>query len=117
MLTAEVQSLTLKAKLFRGFADPSRLSILESLRTGPRNVGEVVSATGLAQSSVSAHLACLYECGLVSRRQQGKFVYYNLSDERVEALLRVGDQLLADVARGIYECTRYEAPGTQTSVS
>ena len=114
MLTAEVQTLTLKAKLFRGFADPSRLAILESLRSGPKSVGEVVFATGFAQSSVSTHLACLYECGLASRRQQGKFVYYSLSDERVAALLRMGDELLADVARGIYECTRYEAPGTDT---
>ena len=115
MLTAEVQSLTLKAKLFRGFADPSRLAILESLRSGPKSVGEVVSATGFAQSSVSTHLACLYECGLASRRQQGKFVYYSLSDERVAALLRMGDELLAEVARGVYECTRYETPGTYAS--
>ena len=110
MLVAEVQSLTLKAKLFRGFADPSRLAILESLRSGPKSVGEVVSATGFAQSSVSTHLTCLYECGLVSRRQQGKFVYYSLSDQRVAALLRMGDELLADVARGVYECTRYDVP-------
>jgi DNA-binding transcriptional ArsR family regulator len=108
MLTAEPQSLALKAKLFRGFSDPSRLSILESLRSGPKTVGEVVAATGRAQSSVSTHLACLYECGLVSRRQQGKFVYYSLSDERVEALLRTGDELLAEVAKGVYECTHYD---------
>lgn len=109
MITAETQGLALKAKLFRGFSDPSRLSILESLRSGPLTVGEVVSATGRAQSSVSTHLACLYECGLVSREQRGKFVYYRLSDERVESILRLGDVLLADVAKGVYECTRYDA--------
>ena len=109
MITAETQGLALKAKLFRGFSDPSRLSILESLRSGPLTVGEVVSATGRAQSSVSTHLACLYECGLVSREQRGKFVYYRLSDERVESILRLGDVLLADVAKGVYECTRYDS--------
>jgi len=108
MLTVELQTLGLKAKLFRGFSDPTRLAILESLRSGSKSVGETVSATGFAQSSVSSHLACLYECGLVSRRQQGKFVYYSLSDGRVEAILRLGDVLLADVAKGVYECTRYE---------
>ena len=108
MITAETQGLALKAKLFRGFSDPSRLSILESLRSGPLTVGEVVSATGRAQSSVSTHLACLYECGLVSREQRGKFVYYRLSDERVDEILRLGDILLADVAKGVYECTRYD---------
>lgn len=110
MLIAEVQTLALKAKLLRGFSDPSRLSILETLRSGSKSVGEVVSTTGFAQSSVSSHLACLYECGLVSRRQQGKFVYYSLSDQRVEEILRLGDVLLADVAKGVYECTHYNPP-------
>ena len=109
MLTAtNARSLALKAKLFRGFADPSRLTILEALRGGPRSVNEVVSATGLAQPTVSGHLACLYECGLVYREQQGRYVYYSLSDKRVDTLLRMGDELLADVAKGVYECTRYE---------
>jgi DNA-binding transcriptional ArsR family regulator len=109
MLPAETQGLALKAKLFRGFSDPSRLSILESLRSGPKSVGEVVLAAGRAQSSVSTHLACLYECGLVSREQRGKFVYYRLSDERVDEILRLGDILLADVAKSVYECTRYDS--------
>lgn len=111
MIAAETMGLALKAKLFRGFSDPSRLSILESLRSGQKTVGEVVSATGRAQSSVSTHLACLYECGLVSREQRGKFVYYGLSDARVDDILRLGDLLLADVAKGVYECTRYDDDG------
>ncbi len=110
MTAAEIQGLALKAKLFRGFSDPSRLSILESLRSGPKTVGEVVTATGRAQSSISMHLACLYECGLVSREQRGKFVHYRISDGRVDEILRLGDLLLADVAKGVYECTRYEEP-------
>ena len=65
MLTAEVQTLALKAKLFRGFADPSRLAILEALRSTPLNVGEIVEATGLSQSNISNHLGCLRDCGLV----------------------------------------------------
>ncbi len=110
MLAAETQGLAFKAKLFRGFSDPSRLSILEALRAGPKTVGEVVAATGRGQSSVSTHLACLYECGLVSREQRGKFVYYRISDGRVNEILRLGDELLADVAKGVYECTRYDEP-------
>src|SRR5512146_458669 len=109
MIAAEVQSLALKAKLFRGFSDPSRLSILECLRSGPKTVGEIVTATGRGQSSVSMHLACLYECGLVSREQRGKFVYYSISDSRVDEILSLGEVLLADVAKGVYECTHYES--------
>lgn len=107
-LDARQQAITLRAKLFRGFSDPSRLTILESLRTSRLTVTEIVEATGLGQSNVSNHLACLRECGLVSREQEGRYVWYMLSDERVGEILRVSEELLGDVARGVYECTRYE---------
>jgi DNA-binding transcriptional ArsR family regulator len=98
----------LRAKLFRGFADPSRLSILEVLTTGPLIVNEIVQATGLSQSNVSNHLGCLRDCGLVVCEQQGRFVTYRLSDNRVAELVKLADALLTDVARGVYECARYE---------
>ena len=110
LIIANAQSLTLKSKLFRGFADPSRLSILEALRAGPRSVSEIVETTGLSQSNASNHLGCLLDCGLVSRDQRGRYVFYQLSDARVEGLLALSDELLADVAKGVYECTRYGAP-------
>lgn len=107
LILATGRGLSLKAKLFRGLSDPSRLAILEALRDGPASVGEIVAATGLAQPNVSSHLACLFGCGLVARTQKGRFVYYALSDARVGGLLRDAEDLLAEVARGVYECTRY----------
>ena len=109
LMTTQTQGTALKAKLFRGFSDPSRLSILDTLRAGPLTVTEIVEVTGLSQSNTSNHLACLWDCGLVVREQQGRYVRYRLSDERVAALLGLADQLLADVAQGVYECTRYKA--------
>ena len=102
------QVTDLKAKLFRGFADPSRLSILTALRQGSLTVTEIVEATGLSQSNASNHLACLRDCGLVSRVQRGSYAHYQFSDERVAALLNLADELLADVAKGVYDCTRYD---------
>lgn len=70
MLTAEfAQSLALKAKLFRGFSDPSRLAILETVREAARSVTEIVDICGLTQSNVSNHLACLLDCGLVTGKE------------------------------------------------
>ncbi|WP_366144833.1 metalloregulator ArsR/SmtB family transcription factor [uncultured Chloroflexus sp.] len=110
MLTvAHPTALALQAKLFRGFADPSRLAILLALRHGARSVSDIVQVTGLSQPNVSNHLSCLRDCGLVTASSQGRFVYYELSDRRVEQLLRLADELLADVAKGVYECTRYQA--------
>lgn len=109
-ITHAISGIDLQAKLFRGFADPSRLAILQSLRDGERTVTDLVQATGLTQSNVSNHLACLRDCGLVALRQQGRFSYYSLRDERVARLLVLADELLAEVARGVYECTRYDTP-------
>jgi DNA-binding transcriptional ArsR family regulator len=109
LMTANVQAIYLQAKLFRGFSDPSRLSILDALRNGVRTVSDIVQATGLTQSNVSNHLGCLRDCGLVTAHQEGRFVYYALSDERVGQLLRLAHELLADVAKGVYDCTRYHA--------
>ncbi len=104
------QSARLKAKLFRGFSDPSRLLILETLRRGAQTVTEIVAATHLSQPNVSNHLACLRECGLVTVEQQGRFAVYRLNGEAVGQLLTLADQILAEFAQGIYACTRYTLP-------
>jgi ArsR family transcriptional regulator, cadmium/lead-responsive transcriptional repressor len=112
MLTvANPKVVDLQAKLFRGFSDSSRLAILEALRAGPLTVSEIVQATGLTQSNVSNHLSCLRDCGLVTAQHQGRYAFYSLSDVRVDQLLRLADELLADVAKGVYECTRYTVSG------
>ncbi|MCX6070019.1 MAG: metalloregulator ArsR/SmtB family transcription factor [Chloroflexi bacterium] len=108
LMTAALTSLELKAKLFRGLGDPSRLSILETLRRGPKTVSEIVASTGLSQPNASNHLACLRDCGLVRSEPSGRYVSYALSDDRVAGLLALGEEVLADVARGIYECTRVD---------
>lgn len=110
LLTADRSGIAVKAKLFRGFGDPSRLSILEALRNGPLTVTEVVEATNLSQSNVSNHLGCLRDCGLVVAEQAGRYVTYQLSDDRVGTLIELAESLVADVARGVYQCTRYNLP-------
>jgi DNA-binding transcriptional ArsR family regulator len=97
----------LQAKLFRGLADPSRLTILEALRQGPLHVSAIVTVTGLSQPNVSNHLRCLSECGLVRAETRGRFVHYQLGDERIEQLLRLADELLADTACGVRACDNY----------
>ena len=98
---------TLKAKLFRGLADPSRLLIVEALRSGEKTVSQLVEETGLSQPNASAHLSCLQDCGLVARRQEGRFVYYTLSDGRMEQVLQAVEGILSGVADNVYRCTRY----------
>ncbi|WP_084399172.1 ArsR/SmtB family transcription factor [Henriciella aquimarina] len=105
---ANAHSVLLRAKLFRGLADPSRLFILEALRKGPRSVGEIVAITGLSQSNASNHLRCLSECGLVTGDQRGRFVHYALSEFRSEQLLLIADELLKNGAIGVDACDNYD---------
>lgn len=109
LMTNRVEAFGLQAKLFQGLSDQSRLAILEALRGGRLPVGEIVEATGLSQSNTSNHLRCLSDCGLVAAEQEGRFVYYRLSDQRIETLLLLADELLAETGRRIFECTNYVA--------
>jgi ArsR family transcriptional regulator, cadmium/lead-responsive transcriptional repressor len=108
MPTMVPSATTLKAKLFRGLADMSRLVILEALRAGPMTVSAITEKTALTRTNVSNHLRCLSDCDLVVATSQGRYTLYQISDPRVATLLELADELLADVALGVYECTRYE---------
>ncbi len=84
------------AALFHALAEPSRLEILEHLFLGEHRVVDLVAHLGLAQSTVSQHLACLRDCGLVTSRAQGRSSHYSLTDpERVRVLLADAAALLA----------------------
>jgi DNA-binding transcriptional ArsR family regulator len=86
--------------LFHALAEPSRLAILEHLFLGDHRVVDLVTHLGLAQSTVSGHLACLRDCGLVTHRAVGRSSYYSLTDpERVRALLDEAERLLDATGR------------------
>ena len=102
-----VLDVGLRAKLFRGFSDASRLAILETLRQGPLTVSHIVAVTGLSQPNTSNHLTCLRDCGLVSRTQRGRHVYYALSSPQIAKLLQSADDLLSGIGDLICTCERY----------
>ena len=103
----------LKAKLFRGLADPSRLAVLEALRDARRCVSDLVRLTGLSQPNVSAHLACLQDCGLVSRSREGRFVFYAVAHKEAILVLENAEAILSRVGDHVYSCTRYELPRSE----
>ena len=105
---ASRRRVDLKAKLFRGLADLSRLRILEALRDGPRPAGELAEAAGLTLTNASMHLDCLYCCGLVDRKRKGRYVFYRIKSRRIVRLLDLGESALDEVASRILECSRYE---------
>lgn len=77
------ETLRAVAERFKVLAEPARLSVLNELRGGPRNVSELIEATGLNQANLSKHLQLLHATGFVERRRAGAFVVYALADRRV----------------------------------
>jgi DNA-binding transcriptional ArsR family regulator len=84
-----------KADLFKALAHPMRIRILELLRGGEKNVGELMAALGVEGSSVSQQLAILRMKNIVDTRKEGSTIYYRLRGAHVNDLL--------DVARHIFD--------------
>lgn len=87
--------LDVAACLFHGLSDPGRLRILQHLMLGEHRVVDLTAHLGLAQSTVSAHVACLRDCGLLDVRQQGRSSHYRLAHpDATAAMLRAAEDLL-----------------------
>lgn len=93
------------AALFRSFSEPNRLVIAQHLLLGEHRVTDLVEHLGLAQSTVSAHLACMRDCGLLSTRVRGRATFYSLSEpDLTRTLLRAAGDLLAATGDAVILC-------------
>ncbi|MGZ0213072.1 MAG: ArsR/SmtB family transcription factor [Actinomycetales bacterium] len=93
--------------LFNSLSDPTRLSIVMRMTGGEVRVGDLVGELGLAQSTVSAHVACLRDCGLVQGRVQGRSVYYSLARPELMDMLAQAEVLLAATGSAVSLCPNY----------
>lgn len=109
----EGPALSAAACLFRSLGDPTRLAILQHLAAGEHKVVDLTAHLGLAQSTVSAHLACLRDCGLVTSRPEGRASMWSLAHPReLVGLLAGAEQLLAATGDAVALCPAYgEAAG------
>lgn len=80
------EALEQVAAYFQTLSEPTRLQILNFLRQGEHNVGELAQLCGYTSANVSRHLAMLTQRGLVARESRGTSVYYRIADESVYAL-------------------------------
>ncbi len=101
------EDVTAAVCLFRSLADPARLAIIAHLAGGEHRVGELTAHLGLAQSTVSQHLACLRDCGLVAARAKGRASYYSLARPEILDLLRSAELLLAATGDQVVLCPNY----------
>ncbi len=80
------EALEQVASYFQALSEPTRLQILNLLRDGERNVGEIAQACGYTSANISRHLSVLMQHALVARESRGTSVYYRIADDSVYAL-------------------------------
>lgn len=108
----ETPGLVVAACLFHGFSDPSRIAILRHLALGEHRVVDLTAHLGLAQSTVSKHLVCLRDCGLVTARPEGRATVYTLNHaEALMDLWAAAERLLGATGDVVALCPNY---GTDT---
>jgi len=71
------------ARVFKVLGDGPRLALLQELREGEKTVSELVETTGQGQAMVSKSLKAMREAGLLTRRKEGIYVFYRVSDPLV----------------------------------
>lgn len=87
---------TLQLKLIHGFSNKTRYHILQILKNGEVNVTDLIEQVASSQSSVSQHLACLKDCGLIQKRAEGKFFFYSITSSKIIQLMDLLDDTVAD---------------------
>jgi DNA-binding transcriptional ArsR family regulator len=94
------------AAYFQALSEPTRLRILNLLRDGERNVGDIAQLTGFTPANVSRHLSLLAERGMVARESRGTSVWYRIADPSVYELC---DLVCGSIARGYERAARERA--------
>ena len=101
------QSLAPAAALFRSLGDPARLAIVRRLALGDARVVDLVAELGLAQSTVSGHLACLRDCGLVDSRPSGRASLFTLIQPALLDVLGSAEAVLSATGNAVALCPNY----------
>jgi ArsR family transcriptional regulator, cadmium/lead-responsive transcriptional repressor len=95
------------AALFRSLGDPTRLAIVRQLTAGPARVVDLVEAVGSAQSTVSKHLACLRDCGLVASDPVGRASLFRLTQPALIDVLTSAEAVLEATGQAVALCPNY----------
>lgn len=91
----------LHARVCKALADPTRLLIINELRDGPRPVGDLAEALGIAQPNISRHLAVLRDRGFVTAERVGGSVRYELANPKVLRAMDLLREFMTEERAGV----------------
>lgn len=98
-MLADEQTVARAATLFSALGDRSRLLIVRELASSGLRVNELVARLGLAQATVSGHLAVLRYCGLVTVQAQAQHRLYSIAQPQLLDLVSAAEHLLAQTGQ------------------
>ena len=106
------------AAFFAALSVPMRLKILNALRQGERNVGDLTASLGGSQANVSKHLGVLAEKGLIEKTSRGTSAFYRIIDPRIFQLcdlvcVQVGQRIVrqGETKSAFMKIVRASEPG------
>lgn len=74
------------AIMFKAFCDENRLQILSILQSGEKCACKLLDAMQITQPTLSHHMKILCDSGVVNGRKEGKWMYYSISKEGLDAV-------------------------------
>jgi DNA-binding transcriptional ArsR family regulator len=76
-----------EVNIFKALGDPTRLKILDCIRTGKKCICDITPTTGKSQPNVSLHLKILEEAGLINKNKQGTNIFVNVTTKDVYEII------------------------------
>ena len=89
-------------------ADPTRRTVFETLRAGPRSVGDLARGLPVSRPAVSQHLSVLKRAGLVRERRVGTRNFYSVDGEGLAELRDYFDRFWEEALAGFKEAAERE---------
>ena len=83
------RDLVKTAKIFKAFSVAIRLEILDLLKNGEECACNLLEELDLTQSGLSYHMKILIESGIVTAREEGKWVHYTISEQGRQKIIQM----------------------------
>lgn len=74
-------------KKFKALSDPTRRKILDLLKNGRMNAGEIGSHFDMTGATVSHHLSVLVEAEVILEEKSGKYKYFELNTSVIDEIM------------------------------
>lgn len=107
-MDTEEKIFKMHAQVCKSLANPVRLRIMNSLRTGERSVAELIRLLKLRKANLSQHLAVLRNCNIVKTRRKGLNIYYTIANPKMIKACDILREVLFEQLKEGEKLVRYE---------